>query len=356
VAHERNRDVETLLAAAADRARSARAELVAAAHDLSLAPEHRLTEQQRALASDILAKLVASIELDLRQRTAQLVPAAGASAAPVAQQKLEAGGLLRDPPLLKLVVRRVEEHRLALVAADRPETPSDAPLLEALARNPDAELARRAIAHVIGEARRHDRFREPLLRVDDLPDWVAWRLHWQVAAALRTDLLASAIIDATELGQTLEAAVRYAMADHREGQGSHARATRLAARLDELGELGDEFLVRALGQGHLALFAAGLGVRAGLGADAIWQALLDRGRQSLLVLLRAISVPAAAAATIVERLDAGIPLVRPPGARRALLAAYELIDRADAERLLRGWQLDPGFREAIDDLGEAGPR
>lgn len=352
MAHERNRDVENLVAAAADRTRSARAELAAAAHDLSLPAAHRLTEQQRALAGDILAKLVASIELDLRQQTSQYLPPAGTPAVSDAHDRLAAAGLLRDGALLKLVIRRVEEHRLALIAADGRDVAADAALLETLARNPDAELARRAIAHVVGEARRHDRFREPLLRVDDLPEWLAWRLHWQVAAALRADLLAAAAAPG-DVDGSLETAVRQAMAEHREGQGSYARATRLAARLGELGELGDDLLLRALGQGHLALFAAGLGIRAGLGAEAVWQALLDRGRQSLLVLLRAIAMPAATAAAIVERLDEGAPLLRPPGARRALLAAYEAIDRGDAERLLRGWQLDPGFREAIDDLGEA---
>ncbi len=127
-------------------------------------------------------------------------------------------------------------------------------------------------------------------------------------------------------------------------------------RLDELGELDHHFLVRALAQGHLTLFVAGVGVRAGLDADAVWQAILDRGGHSLLVLLRAIGMPGALVATVVAFLEAGRPLDRPPSAQRAWLIAYEAIEPADAGRLLRGWQLDPGFREAIDDLDEAGRR
>ncbi len=355
MAHDRNRDVENLLASAADRTRNARAELSAAARDLALAPDHRLSDQQRALIGDIFAKLVATIELDLRQQLAQQIPAAAAGDAAVAQPRLEAAGLLYEPSLLRLVMRRAEEHRLALIAADGSgDAASSANLLDSLARNPDAELARRAIAHVLGEARRRDRLREPLLPVDDLPEWLAWRLHWQVAAALRAHLLS--VVDPVGLARGLEAAVRQAMAERREAQAGPVCARRLAARLHELGALDDEFLMSALAQGQLLLFAAGIGVRAALDHDAVWELVFDRGSHSLLVLLRAIGMPAAIVATIVEFLDAGLPLARPPSAQRALLAAYAETDAADADRLLRGWQLDPGFREAIDDLEEAGRR
>ena len=351
MAHEQNRDVENLLARAAGRTRHARAELAAAAHDLFLPTDQRLTDQQRALMGDLLAKLVAAIELTLRQQVAETVDGVGGDATSIAHPALEAVGALHEPVLLRLVMQRSEEHRLALVAADSAfDAAAGANLLEALARNPDPELARRAVAYVTGEARRRDRFREPLLLTDDLPVAVAYRLHWQIAAALRQHLLAEHVVEATSLDRQLEAAVRQTMADHNDGQGSYARATRLAARLHELGELGDDFLVRALSQGHLALFASGLAVRATIGVDMVWQAIADRGRHSLLVLLRAIDLAEAAAAAIVELLDAGQPLVRPPAAQRALMAAYEAVDRADARRLLHRWQLDPGFRDAIDDL------
>ncbi len=334
-----------------------RAELSAAAHDLSLPSQHRLTDQQRALVGDIFAKLVTAIELGIHQHLAQALPAVGAGGTPIAPQRLESAGVLREAPLLRLIMRRAEEHRLALVAADRAfDAAADGNLLEALARHQDEELARRAVAHVVAEARRRDRLREPLLSGDDLPEWLAWRLHWQVAAALRAHLLSTPGGAGPEIERGLEAAVRRAMAERREGQAGNARAIRVAARLDELGGLDDEFLMRALLQGQLALFAAGLGVRARLGADAVWQAILDRGGHSLLVLLRAIGMPGAMVAHMVEFLGASRPLAGPPSAQRSLLAAYDAIERAAAEALVRRWQLDPGFREAIDDLDEAGRR
>ena len=67
-------------------------------------------------------------------------------------------------------------------------------------------------------------------------------------------------------------------------------------------------------------------------------------------------MPGAMVAHMVEFLGASRPLAGPPSAQRSLLAAYDAIERAAAEALVRRWQLDPGFREAIDDLDEAGRR
>lgn len=362
--HERNKDVEHLLAMAADRSRSARAELSAASVDLFLPAEHRLTDQQRAIIRDVLLKMVAAIELEIRQYLVEdllrpapeLAAKVGADTSAVAYPMLESAGLLRDPELLRCVIRRTEEHRLALAAADGAlDAASGANLLEALARSADPELARRAVAYVVVEARRRDRFREPLLLDDDLPAELAVRLHWQVAAALRRHLLGRHVVEPSNLDRAVETAVRRALAEHGEGKGGGARAARVASRLHELGELSDEFLVRSLAQGHLALFAGGLAARGAVGVDVIWQAIADRGRHSLLVLLRAIELATAAAATIVELLEAGQPLARTPAAQQALIAAFDALELADAQRLLQGWRLDAGYRQAIDDL-DAGPR
>ncbi|MFC3713900.1 DUF2336 domain-containing protein [Sphingoaurantiacus capsulatus] len=340
---------------AADRTRSARAELSAAAHDLFLPSDQRLTDQQRALIGDLLAKLVGAVELLLLHQVADRLPGTP-DLSDTAWPTLEVGGLLRDSALLRLVMQRAEEHRLSLVAADAAfDAAGGIGLLDALARSADAELARRAVAYVVGEARRRDRFREPLLLADDLPPTLAYRLYWLVAAALRAPLRQGGV-DAAEVDRALEDAVREAMADHSESQGSRARALRLAARLEALGELSDDFLLKALEQGHLALFACGLSVRAGVALDLVWQLLADRGRHSLLAMLRGIGAPAASAAAIVELLEAGQPIARSPAAQRALLAAYEAIEPSAARRLLAGWRLDPGFREAIDDLNAETPR
>jgi len=355
-------DAEQLLARAAERSRTARAELSAAALDLFLPAEHRLTDQQRAIMRDVLTKLVASVELEVRQNLSEellrFAPDAstevGGDAAATAYDALLDGQRLQNPGLLRAVVQRAEEHRLMLAAQGGVDAATGSSLLEALAHSPDPELARRAVAYVVAEAKRRDRFREPLLLCDDLPADVVLRLYWDVAAALRRHLLGRIVIEPSVLDRAMEMAVRRAVAEHAEGQGGHARAQRLATRLNELGELSDELLVRSLAQGQLVLFVGGLAVRGAVGVGAVWRAVTDRGRHSLLVLLRAIEMSASAAAAVLDTLEVGEALLRPPAARRALLAAYDALELADAQRLLRGWQLDPGYRQAIDNLEAAG--
>lgn len=363
MAHEQDKDVEQLLAMAADRPRSARAELTAASFDLFRPVEHRLTDQQRAVMGDVLRKLVAAVELEIRQYlvetllnpSPELAAMFAADAEPLTYPLLESAGLLRDLSLLRRVMQRSEEHRLALAAADGAlDTTAGANLFEALARSPDPELARRAVAYVVIETKRRDRFGEPLLLGDDLTEALAVRLHWQVGAALRRHLLgAGAAPD--KLDPPLEAVVRRALAEHSEGRGVHARALRLAARLHELGELTDDFLRRSLVQGHLAMFVAGLATRSAVSVDIAWQSVTDRGRHSLLVLLRAIEMDAGIAGAIVEALETGQPLARSPAAQRALIAAYGALDPAAARRQLREWQLDADFRQAIDELDAGAP-
>lgn len=340
----------------------ARDELAVAAVDLFLPRDRRLTDQQRAIMAGLLDKLVDDIELEVRRCLLDVLARTGAGRpeleAALADESLRvASAILRDrrslddAALIALLLQRTEEHLIAVATAGGElVAPTSGGVVESLARNPDAELARRAVAYVVAQARRRDRLQEPLLPRDELPADLAYRLHWQVAAVLRQYVLRNHPIQPPALDDAMEEAVRLAMADHAEGQGFPRRAWRLAGRLGELGDLDDALLAQALKQGHAALFAAGLSVRAEIGLDAVWRAITDRGRHSLLVLLRAVGMDRAHAAEAVAALDEAQPLSRSPAAARSLLEAYDRIDRAGARRVLRFWQLDVGYREAIDEF------
>jgi len=360
--HERNRDAERLLALAADRSRRARDALSVVGVDLFLPHHHRLTDQQRAIMVALVDKLIAGVELDIRQhlvetllrdggRQPDLVALLSDEGVRTAESLREGDGCLRDPALLALVLRRAEEHLLTFAADRDPIAPTTTDVVQALARNPDAELARRAVAYVVAQVRRRDRFQEPLLPRDELPEALAYELHWQVAAVLRRHLLREFVIEPNELDRAVEEAVRRSMADHVEGQGFARRAGRLAARLHELGELSDGFLAQALTQGHPALFATGLAVRARIDLDVAWRAITDRDRHSTLAVARAIGMDRDALASIVRSLDAAQPPARSPAATKALIALYAEIDPAGAQRVLHAWQLDAGYRRAIDEFG-----
>src|SRR3546814_7777222 len=139
-------------------------ELTNAIVDLFLPERHRLSDHQRAMMTDVLRKLIGSLEIEVRQYLVEAL-LRGPDPLPelqsvlandeieVAQAVLERSKVLQDQDLIDVVLRRAEEHRMAIalrndVSAAVAEALVDKAgpdVIEALIRNPDAPLSRRAI-------------------------------------------------------------------------------------------------------------------------------------------------------------------------------------------------------------------
>jgi uncharacterized protein (DUF2336 family) len=367
-------DSSRLLQLAADRSSTARAELGTALIDLFLPDEQRLSDHQRALIGDVLTKLVGTLEQDVRRHLAEALVRAKVELPDlerllandeieVARPVLEASKVLRDVDLIEVVKSRSDEHRLAIALRDGlSEAVTDAlvdfsgpDVIEALLRNNDATISRRAMEYLVSESRRVDRFQEPLLSRADLPGELAHRMYWWVAAALRRRILRDFPVDEETLDTALQDSARRAIAEHDDGQSAQSRALKLARRLIETGELTDVFLLRTLRQQRLNLFVAGLAERAGITFRTAWRAVSDRGFESLIVLLRAINVGRDTMASIVLVLA---DIQQPEAARRpdvltSILKLYDDLSPAQCKRVLSVWQRDIGYQAAIDALDEA---
>src|SRR3546814_20482786 len=89
----------------------------------------------------------------------------------VAQAVLERSKVLQDQDLIDVVLRRAEEHRMAIAlrndvsaaVAEALVEKAGPDVIEALIRNPDATLSRRALEMLVAESKRLDRVQEPLL-------------------------------------------------------------------------------------------------------------------------------------------------------------------------------------------------
>lgn len=371
MAIERRIDVNRLLALAAERSRASRNELLNAIVDLFLPAEDRLTDQQRALMTDVLGKLIGSIEIEVRQylveallRSRVDLPDLEAMLAndriEVARPILERSRVIRDTDLIAVVMQRAEEHRMAIaLRAGLSETVSDAlvdragpEVLEALIRNPDATLSRRAMEYLVAESKRYDRFQEPLLSRNDLPADLAYQMYWWVSAALRRHILQNFRVDEVALDEAIENAARRGMTDYEEGQTAQARALRLANRLNELGELTDSFLLQTLRQARLNLFVGGLAARGHLSFRTAWRIVSDRGFEGFIVLARAIEMTRDTMAAIVLVLDGlqNSTNARPPSMLNDILALFDELEPARARQALRLWQLDPTYQSAISEV------
>lgn len=368
-------DVERLLDLAADRSRAARTELTHAIVDLFLPERHRLTDHQRAMMTDVLRKLIGSLEIEVRQylveallRASDPLPELQAVLASdeieVAQPLLEKSRVLQDQDLIDVVMRRAEEHRMAIAlrsdvsaaVAEALVEKSGPDVIEALIRNPDVMLSRRAMEMLVAESKRFDRFQEPLLARDDLPPELAYRMYWWVSAALRDYILKRFEIEPARIDSLLQSAARRGIAAHEIDDRLEARAMRLAERLAELGDLTDDFIRASLRQSRISLFVAGLAVRAGMDFATSWAIVSDPGVDSLVVLLRSIGMTREMASSILILMQRLRETAGPDGAQ-SLIQAMEAFDRMPIERareVLQRWQLDRHYRDAIDKVAPGG--
>ncbi len=329
---------------------AARERFAVAATDLLLPDRARLTEWQRLTASALLARLVRSIEDDLRARLAALfvqqeaLHAALSSAhVPIALPILERAQALRDSDLSTILVRRVEEHRFwtGRIVSEADD------FLFGLVRDGDAAIAAEAMEQVIARSRRFDRFQEPVMGQVELPAELQHKLVWIVAAALRHYIVQQHHV--AQVDAAVEEAALAVIAGYDEGESLEARALRLAQRLQQAGRLDGEALARALADGMLPLFVAGIAALCALDQSAAWEVLSDpRGRGPAL-LVRAAGLDRDDAAAILLALNARGPLLSGAEgeATAAQLELFDTVDRQAAQEVLRLWQADPAYRASV---------
>src|SRR5881398_2212739 len=166
---------------------AARGRLSTVRRDFFLDPAKRLTEQERALMTAMLHCLVADVAASLRAQLANNRVAANddADAALIAQ--LTSAGLLDDPELMALLLRRADEERIATAARARSGR-REARVLQGLVSHDHGAVAAAAMALILARGRRRDRFGQSLLAFDDLPERSAEHLLHAIAAGLRHDL------------------------------------------------------------------------------------------------------------------------------------------------------------------------
>lgn len=325
--------------AATSTRRGDRDRLATVRADFFLDPKARLTEQERALMTAMLADLVAIVADEVRMAAEVRSQVANDHGADVFD-RLTASGLLDIPELIALLLRRAEQERV-LATVGRGDSGSRASFLHMLAASDDPAVSAAAMAFVLGRSRRRDRFGAPRVVLDDIPVDAAVPFVHAVTAVVRGEEAAG-----TDADRRLCGAAAAVIARHDEGKRMEALSVALVHALDRAGQLDDESLRSAFAHGDLGIFIEALSRRAGVDSDAAWGRLAGGGRD-LACLLRMAAVPREIAAEIAAALgDRGG--VGPAG----LIGMFDCLSDDEVERT-RGWlRLDRQYREALTMLGE----
>lgn len=308
---------ESLLDLAKSRQPADRERLLLAIADLCDAPhagEAVRSPGIQALLSSIFMSLVVEAERDIRHRLAQklasadwppnaLINVLALDDIEIARPIIALSPLLQEVDLVRLLVEATIEHQIEV--ARRPYLTqivvsaileqAEPAVLTALAGNHSAELSPADMDELVEISRQVAAMRTPLSQHPKLTDDLARRLYVWVGAALRRGLSERFRLDAAALDAALDAALAEAVNQahgdispdvtprtSREGE-QIAMEQRLVDKLYAAGQLRPAYLVRALREGRLGLFAAAL---AALGRFDVAQvrATLDSARPELLAL------------------------------------------------------------------------
>jgi len=344
---------ESLFDLAKSRQPADRERLLLAIADLCDSPHAGVamkTPAIQSLLSSIFMSLVVEAERDIRHRLSQKL--ASADWAPnalvnvlalddieIARPIISHSPVLQDTDLVRLLVEATIEHGIEV--ARRPNLSqsvvgaileqAEPAVLTALAGNHTAELSAKDLSELVEAARTIAALRTPLSQHPRLTGQLARRLYLWVGLALRQGLADRFRLDVAVLDEALAAAVaeaQYNVAPEtqprtsREGE-REMMEQRLVDKLHSAGQLRPGYLVRALREGRLGLFASALAILGRFETQQV-QATLDSDRPELLALAcAAVGIDRSVFPDILEMtrgLNAGRPGGGAEGARKASVA------------------------------------
>lgn len=312
--------------------------------DFFLDPAKRLTEQERALMTVMLHELVRDLANALRAALPGGWLAANDDDDAALVATLTRAGLLDEPGLMALLLRRADEERISVAARARGGR-REARVLQGLVANEQGAVAAAAMALILARGRRRDRFGQCLVASDDLPPQAAGSLLNIIAAALRTELAASR--GAPDADRELTIAVK-AVARQRDQARSVATLTEgLIRDLDEAGSLTDELMLAAASEGELGFIAAALARRAASSVDGAMDELLSGEAGTIMALFRAASASRDLAAGLLAAIG---DLLGVTDAGEAI-ARFDAMSRDDIDAARSWLDTDPAYRAALDRLG-----
>lgn len=312
--------------------------------DFFLDPAKRLTEQERALMTAMLHCLVSDVAGAVRAALPSGRVAANDEGDAALIEALTASGLIDEPGLMALLLRRADEERIATAARARSGR-REARVLQGLVSHDYGAVAAAAMALILGRGRRRDRFGQCLIAYDDLPAASAESLVCVVAAGLRRELAAGRGPAAPD--RELAQAAERVLESHDAERSIESLGTALVHFLDEGGGLTDDLVLAAAQEGEVGFVAEVIARRAGISVDSAMDELLSGDSTHVMVLLRMSDAS--------RQLSAGLL-----GGIGDLLGiadageAISLFDRMTDEQVeaARSWLLTaPAYRSGLERLG-----
>ncbi|MDO9587663.1 MAG: DUF2336 domain-containing protein [Brevundimonas sp.] len=242
----------------------------------------------------------------------------------IARPILASSPLLREDDLLRVLIEASLEHQIAVArrsgisgrVADAVIERAEPAVLMALATNRTAEISVDGLRRLVEHSRRVAALRGPLTRHPLLTEALAEQLYQWVGTALRQSIAARFTIDERALGGAVYDAVEGVLRpttpeDVALGHPDRDEMERrLIDKLRSAGQLRAGFLIRAVRDKRLGLFAHGLATLGGFGVGEIRQALEAPTPEALYYACAAVGIDRAVfpnLLTELRKLNRGLP-------------------------------------------------
>jgi uncharacterized protein (DUF2336 family) len=359
-------ETQQLFDLARDKTVAGRQALTATVSDLFFARGAVLTDRERALMTEILRQLINDVESSVRRSLADrlareptaprdLVLALANDEIAVAHAILKHSEVLCDEELIEIIHHRTLEHQLAIAMRSAvSEMVSNAlvethniDVIKALLENQNAKISAATMGYLVEKSKSVDTYQNPLLQRPDLGTDLARKMYWWVSAALRKHILANFPIDPAEFDDALEASVKGLV--ERPVEPAAAKSVELADNLAREEAITPALLVQSLRQGEVALFEAMFAKLTGIRLAMVRRLLFERGGEGLAITCRAVGIAPPVFATIFLLTRRARPNAPAPTRQdvKQMMDFYEHIALPAAVQLLKTWQRDHNFQEAI---------
>jgi uncharacterized protein (DUF2336 family) len=368
-----SQNFEQLLDLARDRSVASRTRLVETVSDLFFGTKQTLSDRERALMTEILRRLIHDVEMTVRRALSErlagepdapseLITALANDEIEVAYPVLSKSSVLHDAELIEIIHQRTQEHQLAIAVRERiSRTVSDAlvdtgnnDVIRTLLENHGAEISRATMEYLVEQSKRVDSFQNPLVGRPDLPPELAKRMYWWVSAALRKTIVKNFALDPTQLDQRVEDIITDLLSDSPTGPAPARKGEELAKKLAERNAITAQLLVQTLRQGEVVLFESMLAEMAHLRRALVRRIVFEPGGQGLAVIARAVGIakPDFASIFLLSRAARPGDKVVDPGELSRVMAFYDRVQPAAAQRVLARMRLNPEYLKSMIEIEE----
>lgn len=375
-------ELNELVELARDKSIQSRSRLATVIGDLYTGQERLLSEVDRQIMCDIIHQLIQEVELSVRKALAErlaTIPNAHANLInmlanddiEVAHPILVQSEVMQDSELIEIVQFRTMEHQVAVAMRPALSEPLSNALIKtgnqrvitALLENAGASIAEDDLHALVEQSKDVSSYQAPLTQRKDLPPGLARKLFWSVSAALREHLLANYDLDPSDLDESIVSTVRGLLEEETEETGQDKRNFDNIAPIS--GSTNDftihpdqaNWLMGLLKEGEVPSFLLGLSRFSQLRVHLLRRILFEPGGQGLAIVCRALGLDKPAFASILVQFRQGRLGDKNIETNEITQAMtfFEKMTKENATALLRRWQRDPEYQNALRIVSDAKP-